>query len=105
PAARESVVSFTAPAGTGAAEWLAARVATRLGVAPGSIALDQPLARHGLDSLRSMELAHEIEQTFGVVLGAADLLSAASIAEIAERIARPGSRCAEPPEPAAGAPA
>ncbi|MGH9867322.1 MAG: non-ribosomal peptide synthase/polyketide synthase, partial [Candidatus Polarisedimenticolia bacterium] len=91
----------------GASAWLAARIAAKLGVEAGSIALDQPLARHGLDSLRSVELAHEIEEAFGASLSAVELMEAASLAEIAGRLAEPApapagapaaARDEEPPE-------
>jgi amino acid adenylation domain-containing protein/non-ribosomal peptide synthase protein (TIGR01720 family) len=78
----------TAP-GAGPADprgWLAARLASKLGVARASLDFDGSLARHGLDSLRSLELAHEIEQRFGAGLTVVDLLSADSLAQIVARI-------------------
>ncbi|MCA9753273.1 MAG: AMP-binding protein, partial [Gemmatimonadetes bacterium] len=50
--------------------------------------LDQPLARFGLDSLRAMELTHEIETAFGVHLDAPDLLAATSLADLLDRVQR-----------------
>jgi amino acid adenylation domain-containing protein/non-ribosomal peptide synthase protein (TIGR01720 family) len=66
--------------------WLAARLAAKLGVAQASLDFAGSLARHGLDSLRSLELAHEIEQRFGAGLTVVDLLSADSLAQIVARI-------------------
>ncbi|MFN8178108.1 MAG: non-ribosomal peptide synthase/polyketide synthase [bacterium] len=66
--------------------WLEARVAAKLGVALDSIELDRPLAAFGLDSLRSTELAHEIERRWGVSVPAADLLAIPSLAELVQRI-------------------
>jgi amino acid adenylation domain-containing protein/non-ribosomal peptide synthase protein (TIGR01720 family) len=69
-----------------AASWIAARVASQLGVSAASIDLHKPLAGLGLDSLRSLELAHEIGERFGVAISAVDLLSAGGLSEIIGRI-------------------
>ena len=104
PEAPDTPDSDRAPADVRA--WMAARLTSKLGVPPGSLRFDQPLAALGFDSLRSLELAHEIQQRFGATLPAADLLAAASLSEIAARVeaesasacGAPGGVCSEPEE-------
>ncbi|HKV39263.1 MAG TPA: amino acid adenylation domain-containing protein, partial [Blastocatellia bacterium] len=62
-------------------------IAARLALAPDAISLDEPLSRYGLDSLASMEIAHEIETRLGTPIPMADLLADRSINELAAEIA------------------
>jgi len=99
PEVREETREETTP-GVGPADahgWLSARLASKLGVAQASLDFDASLARHGLDSLRTLELAHEIEQRFAAGLTVFELLSADSLAQIVDRIE------AAAPHPVAGA--
>lgn len=79
--ARDEGRPFASTAG-----WLAARVAAKLGVAAATIDPEAAPAAHGLDSLRAIELAHEIDGRFGVAMTAVDLLASPSLASIASRI-------------------
>ena len=76
--------------------WLVARVAAKLGVKSGSVRLDQPLVRYGLDSLTAVELAHSIETTLGVSLPMVSFLQASSIAELTEHVLSQLNEGAEP---------
>jgi len=97
PEVREETREESTPGvgSTAARGWLAARLASKLGVAQTSLDFDGSLARHGLDSLRAVELTHEIEQRFGAGLTVFELLSADSLAQIVARIEaaapRPGA--------------
>ncbi|HEX7313092.1 MAG TPA: amino acid adenylation domain-containing protein, partial [Pyrinomonadaceae bacterium] len=75
------------------AAWMCAQIAARLGVAPASIDVHQPIARYGLDSLAAIELVHGIETQHGVVLPMTSFLQSFSVAElsaqITERLASP----------------
>nr|QEO73764.1 AMP-dependent synthetase and ligase [uncultured bacterium] len=62
--------------------WLAAQLASRLGVSAAEIDVRQPLARYGLDSLSAVELTYLIESRLGLLLPMADLLEGMSIADI-----------------------
>ena len=64
-------------------EWLRALVASLLGVAPASIDVNHSLARYGIDSLATLELAHAIEIGLNVVVPMSTLLSSESIAQLA----------------------
>ena len=76
------------PRAPGAARrWLVARVAAKLHTPARQIALEQPLARMGFDSLRAIELAHEIERWSGVAISATELLAAPSLGDVAHAIA------------------
>ena len=62
--------------GAPAADPLQAWLTARLGAA---VDLDAPLAYQGLDSLRAIELAHALEERFGLSLSAEELFGDASI--------------------------
>jgi amino acid adenylation domain-containing protein len=68
-------------------EWLIQQIATRLRLPSAAIDAAQPPSRYGLDSLVTVELAHEIEKTAGVLIPPSDLMSGLTIAEIAAFIA------------------
>jgi amino acid adenylation domain-containing protein len=62
-------------------------LATRtIAPAAGLIELTRPLAEQGLDSLRAIELKHEIDSRFNVDLSLAELLSGMSAAQLAARL-------------------
>jgi amino acid adenylation domain-containing protein len=81
-------------------EWIAARVAARLGFASREIDLAQPLVRYGLDSLADIELLHAIEQELGASLPMLSFLQDASITDLAVRVVEQLSAL---PSPAAAA--
>src|SRR4029434_1461957 len=58
------------------------RLAGKLGIAPEAVDFSASLAGLGVDSLRSLELAYEIEHRFGRALTPSDLLAAESLSEI-----------------------
>ena len=62
--------------------WLTAHLAALLGVSETRIERDRPLVRYGIDSLMAVELTHEIETRFGVILPTVSLLQDTSIAEL-----------------------
>ncbi len=64
-------------------EWLRSLVASLLGIAPASIDVNHSLARYGIDSLATLELAHAIETGMNVVMPVSALLSSESIAQLA----------------------
>jgi amino acid adenylation domain-containing protein/non-ribosomal peptide synthase protein (TIGR01720 family) len=64
-------------------EWLRSLVASLLGLAPASIDVNHSLARYGIDSLATLELAHAIETGLNVVVPVSALLSGESIAQLA----------------------
>ncbi len=66
--------------------WLEARLAAKLRIPVDLLEPDRPLAAFGLDSLRSMELAHELERAWGVELASTELLSAGSLAALLDRV-------------------
>ncbi len=63
--------------------WLQGLVARRLGRAAEEVDAAAPLLRHGLDSLASVELLHEIESELGVELPLALLLEGPSLDRLA----------------------
>jgi amino acid adenylation domain-containing protein len=76
-------------------------LATRtLSVPAGSLDATRPLAEQGLDSLRAIELKHEIDARFGTDLSIAELLGGMSIAQLAARMERcePTTASASPAE-------
>jgi amino acid adenylation domain-containing protein/non-ribosomal peptide synthase protein (TIGR01720 family) len=64
-------------------EWLRSLVESLLGISPASIDVNHSLARYGIDSLATLELAHAIETGLNVVVPMATLLSSESIAQLA----------------------
>jgi len=70
----------------GIAGWLLSQLAARLGVKSDQLDVSQPIARYGLDSLAAIELMHNIETEFGVLLPMTSFLQTYSIAELATNI-------------------
>jgi amino acid adenylation domain-containing protein/non-ribosomal peptide synthase protein (TIGR01720 family) len=66
--------------------WLRSRLAARVGVRPERIDPDEPITRHGLDSLGAAELAHEIERGLGLQLPLAELIRGPSLKELVEQL-------------------
>ncbi len=94
--------------GVGVADPLAAelrlRLAARVGVRPESIDETTSLAALGLDSLRSLEVSHEVERRYGATVAAGELLEGITLTELAERVREARRRGGRPSEPAAGRP-
>jgi amino acid adenylation domain-containing protein len=67
--------------------WLRARVAAKLGLRESDVDPNEPLARHGIDSLSAVELTHEIETTLGIELPLSALLEAPSLSHLAHILA------------------
>jgi amino acid adenylation domain-containing protein len=68
-------------------ELVAALAARTLGVPAGSVDPLRPLAEQGLDSLRAIELKHELDARFGSELSIADLLGGHAIAQLTTALA------------------
>jgi len=80
------------------AAWLGAEVARRAGVRGSRIDAARPLEDHGLDSLSVMEIAHAVEERFGVAVPM-ERLFGLSVAELAAELASADRAAAdEPPE-------
>ncbi|MGA9768569.1 MAG: amino acid adenylation domain-containing protein, partial [Blastocatellia bacterium] len=65
--------------------WLVRYICEKLKVDHSDIEINESITRYGLDSLLSIELAHDFEQRFGLALPMSFILQGASIAEIAAR--------------------
>jgi amino acid adenylation domain-containing protein len=91
-----SEASTVEPADVGT--WLALQVARALRVEVRELHPEQPLTRYGLDSLRALELQHQIEATYARALPSAFLLRGPSLRELEAMLrqsqvaAIPGSR-------------
>ena len=68
------------------AGYLRAQLASRLGIASGSIDVREPITRYGLDSLSAIQMAHAIESDFGVEWSMATLLEGPSLLEVATQL-------------------
>lgn len=64
-------------------EWIASKVAARLGLVRTEIDVNQPITRYGLDSLADVELIHSIEVNLGASLPVFSFLQDTSISELA----------------------
>jgi amino acid adenylation domain-containing protein/non-ribosomal peptide synthase protein (TIGR01720 family) len=64
-------------------------IAHKLRIPAAGIRFDEPVSRYGLDSLASIEIAHEIEARFKTPISMAELLADATISQIADRINDP----------------
>ncbi|HKH45252.1 MAG TPA: amino acid adenylation domain-containing protein, partial [Thermoanaerobaculia bacterium] len=73
------------------APWLQSRVAAKLGLRTADIDPQEPLARHGIDSLSAVELAHEIETTYGIDLPLSILLESPSLESLVAGLAARGA--------------
>ena len=80
---RESEPTIIASSGRGEVEasgwgeveaWVVEQLAARLNESPRAFDLDAPVARYGIDSLASVELAHAAESRFGVRLDVSEVL-------------------------------
>ena len=67
-------------------EWLLSFLSSKLGVTAVSLDTACPITRYGLDSLDAIELAHQIQSTFGIALSFSDSLESPSISQLAARI-------------------
>ncbi|MET0404976.1 MAG: AMP-binding protein, partial [Cystobacter sp.] len=105
PAARVEVPAVPPPGSSAEAllPWLSARLSQALGLAPGALALDEPLTRYGLDSLRALEVRNGLETDLGVSLPITLLLQGPSPRELAARLAERPASAAEAPAAPAGA--
>jgi natural product biosynthesis luciferase-like monooxygenase protein len=65
--------------------WLVAQIATKSGIDPSKIDIDQSIDQYGMDSLLAIELAHSIETNLGIVLPMASLLESPSISQLVTR--------------------
>jgi amino acid adenylation domain-containing protein len=63
-----------------------ASLARALGVSAAHVSPERPLGELGLDSLMSVELAHEVEERFGVVLPVSAFLGETTLLELARQI-------------------
>jgi amino acid adenylation domain-containing protein len=68
----------------GITAWLVSWLASRLNLDSSRVDVDQPISRYGFDSLTAIELIHEMETTFDVVLPLVKLLQNPSIKMLAE---------------------
>jgi amino acid adenylation domain-containing protein/FkbM family methyltransferase len=67
-------------------EWLRSLLAGKIGIAPSSIDVTQPVTIYGVDSLTAIELGHHIQTAFGIVLSVSDLLASLSLSEVTARL-------------------
>ncbi len=67
-------------------EWMASKVASKLGIERAAIDITKPVTRYGLDSLAAIELVHLIEASLGASLPVASFLEDVSIADLADRV-------------------
>jgi amino acid adenylation domain-containing protein len=66
--------------------WLVERLSARLQLRAEDVDVSAAITRYGIDSLASVELAHDMERTLGVVMSMESLLAGPSIAELAQRL-------------------
>jgi acyl-CoA synthetase (AMP-forming)/AMP-acid ligase II/acyl carrier protein len=86
-AIRSADLSSTADVNSDSIEaWLVTHLASLLGVSEARIDRQRPIVRYGVDSLMAVELTHEIETRFGVVLPTVSLLQDTSIAELVAEV-------------------
>jgi acyl-CoA synthetase (AMP-forming)/AMP-acid ligase II/acyl carrier protein len=79
--------------------WLMAHLASLLGVSESRIDRHRPVVRYGVDSLMAVELTHEIETRFGVILPTVTLLQDTSIAELVAEVQAQLNSSASPATP------
>ena len=79
--------------------WLTAQLASLLGVSETRIERHRPVVRYGVDSLMAVELTHEIETRFGVILPTVSLLQDTSIAELVVEVQAQLNASASPATP------
>ena len=77
-----------------------ALVTKTLAAPAGSLDASRPLAEQGLDSLRAIELKHELDDRFGADLSIAELLGGISIADLAARLEQCNPTTVSTPEAA-----
>ncbi|HEX6185998.1 MAG TPA: condensation domain-containing protein, partial [Pyrinomonadaceae bacterium] len=86
---RESEPAVAASDTRGEVEtWITEQLAARSNESPQAFDLDAPVARYGIDSLASVELAHAAETRFGVRLDISEVLGSPSIAQLAALISQ-----------------
>ncbi|HLJ26156.1 MAG TPA: non-ribosomal peptide synthase/polyketide synthase [Candidatus Angelobacter sp.] len=66
--------------------WVIAEVARRTGIEPAEIDIHQPLMGYGLNSLRAVELCHQIQLHFGIEIAVSDLFDGFTIADIEKTV-------------------
>lgn len=74
------------------ANWLATRLAEACNLPRQSIDFARPVTSYGLDSIRAIELQHDLERTFGVTLSPSYLLSGRSVLSAAHDVAAESAR-------------
>jgi amino acid adenylation domain-containing protein len=67
-------------------EWIAARIASMLGLTRSHIDVDVSIARYGLDSLAALELAHSLELNLDASLPVITFMQDVTISELAVRV-------------------
>jgi len=67
-------------------DWLATQLAAKLGVEPSRIDVEQPIVRYGIDSLMAVELAHLMQNSFGISIPMVQFLQNSSVRELAATI-------------------
>ena len=76
------------PTASGISRWIVDRISLHTGADSSQLDVNRPVSSYGLDSLKALELAHEVETRFGCAASLSDLLLSGSIAEFAGRIQR-----------------
>ena len=73
----------SSPDATDIEGWLRRQLAAKLKVDPSEIDAERPLAAYGLDSLAAVELAHDLQTSFGLNLSMVSFLQGQSINQLA----------------------
>jgi natural product biosynthesis luciferase-like monooxygenase protein len=105
PESVDSAFEFAVPLqDSGAIEkWLTARLAAKLGMNATEIDVSRPLIRYGIDSMMTIEFAHEIETKFNMILPPASILGTSVVAiaaKVSSHIAKGSDGAEARPVPA-----
>jgi amino acid adenylation domain-containing protein len=68
------------------AQWLRRQLSRRLGLPVAQIDERAAVTRYGVDSLKAIELMHEVERRWGVCLPMASVLDSATVADLAQQV-------------------